>query len=138
MSDKFHYVLAHDTARRLAAAQCMNAPLGYHARFEPPTRSLEQSAKFHAMCADIARQKEFAGKMRSPEQWKMLLISGHAVATKRGSEMLPGLEGEWCNLRESTAAMSVKRLSSLIEYCLCYCAENDIVLRERDVYAIQE
>lgn len=42
--------------------------------------------------------------------------------------MVPGLEGEWCNLRESTAQMSIKRMASLIEYALAYCAQNEIRL----------
>ncbi len=130
MTDKRIYFLVHETARKLAAAHVMLAPDGFVAEIKPPTRSLEQSAKFHAICGDIAKQKEFAGAIRSPEQWKMLLISGHAIATKRGSEMLPGLEGEWCNLRESTAAMGVKRLSSLIEYSMAYAISNGIKLSE--------
>lgn len=135
MSDLYTYILRPypHPSRDGAKAAIDSAPDGSRLSIKEETRTLEQSAKFHAICGDIAKQIPFAGKMRSPEQWKMLLVSGHAVATKRGSEMLPGLEGEWCNLRESTAAMGVKRLSSLIEYCLCYCAENDIVLREMDV-----
>ena len=97
-----------------------------------PSRTLEQNAKFHAICSDIAKQKEFAGKLRNPEQWKMLLVSGHAVATKQGSEMAPGLEGEWVNLRESTAKMSKARISSLIEYTLAWCAMNDIKLSQSE------
>ena len=82
------------------------------------------------MCADIARQKPFAGKLRSPETWKMLLISGHAIATKQGVEMMPGLEGEFLNLRESSAQMSIARMNSLIEYTLAYAAINEIKMTE--------
>ena len=53
-------------------------------------------------------------------------MSGHAVATKAEVEIVPGLEGEFINLRESTALMSVKRSASLIEYTLAYCASNSI------------
>ena len=62
------------------------------------------------------------GKPRSAAQWKVLLVSGHAVATKNEAEIVPGLEGEFVNLRESTALMSVKRSSSLIEYATAYLA----------------
>lgn len=125
------FVLAHATARHRAKAAIDAAADGQVVEIKDPTRNLEQSALFHALCGDIAKQKEFAGSKRKPEQWKILLISGHAVATKQGSEMVPGLEGEWCNLRESTANMSVKRMASLIEYALAYCAHNDIKLTER-------
>ncbi|MBL9252629.1 recombination protein NinB [Escherichia coli] len=78
-------------------------------------RNLDQNAKFHAMLADIASQVQWCGKWLKPEQWKVLLISGHAVATKQEADVLPGLEGEYVNIRESSAQMSVKRMASLIE-----------------------
>ena len=68
------------------------------------------------MVADIARQVQWRDKWLKPEQWKVLLISGHAVATKQEADVLPGLEGEYVNIRESSAQMSVKRMASLIEY----------------------
>lgn len=125
---KQRYIMSHELARQRAIDAVRNAPAGYVIEVREPTRTLEQSAKFHAMCGDIARQKPFAGQMRKPEQWKVLLVSGHSVATKQGSEMVPGLEGEWCNLRESTAKMSTKRMASLIEYVIAYCVENAIML----------
>lgn len=86
-----------------------------------PTRSSEASAKFHAMCGDFAKSgKTWAGKARSLEEWKVLLISGHAVATKQGAEMVPGIEGEFLNIRESSARMSIQRMNSLIEYTYAF------------------
>ena len=81
------------------------------------TRSAEASAKFHAMCADFARSGiEWAGKKRTAMEWKVLLISGHSIATKQGAEMVPGLENEFVNIRESSARMSIARMNSLIEH----------------------
>lgn len=96
---------------------------------KPVTRSLEQNAKFHAICGDIAKSGlHWAGKQRDAKAWKVLLVSGHSVATGEGHDIVPGLEGEFINLRESTAAMSVKRGASLIEYALAFCAQNSIQL----------
>lgn len=120
-------------AYRAICSHVMQAPIGNVVTIAEPTRNLDQNAKFHTICGDIAKQKSFAGSMRTPEQWKVLLISGHAVATKMGSEMVPGLEGEWCNLRESSAKMSVKRMASLIEYTLAYCANNGVVIHAPDL-----
>lgn len=122
------FVLSHALARENAVKAVREAPEGYVVEIKEPKRSLDQSAKFHAICSDVSRQVEFAGKRRRPEVWKMLFISGHAVATKLGSEMVPGLEGEWCNLRESTARMSKQRMASLIEYVLAWAAGNDVRL----------
>ena len=103
---------------------------------KPATRSLEQNAKFHAMVEDIARSGlQWAGKERSAAQWKVLLVSGHAVATKEGADVVPGLEGEFINLRESTALMSVKRSASLIEYTLAFCAMNGVRLSAPEMEA---
>jgi hypothetical protein len=86
-----------------------------------PTRTNEQNAKFHAMCEDFARCGVlWAGKRRSKIEWKELLVIGHATATRQGTEIVPGLEGEFVNLRESTAEMSVSRKSSLIDYTQAY------------------
>ena len=76
------------------------------------------------------------GKPRTAKEWKVLLVSGHAVATKEETEVVPGLEGEFINIRESTALMSVRRGASLIEYSLAFCAMHKIpTLEESGVYA---
>ena len=101
------------------------------ATVRPETRNNEQNRKFHAICADLARSRHpWAGKARDAASWKVLLVSGHAVATKEGAEIVPGLESEFVNLRESTALMSVRRASSLIEYAQAFCAVNRIPLTD--------
>lgn len=117
------FILAHDLARGRALACVSEAPDGFVVTVAEPTRNLEQNAKFHAICEDLAKSGlEWAGKPRTADQWKVLLISGHAMATHEGNEMIPGIEGEFVNVRESTALMSVKRSSSLIEYATAFCA----------------
>jgi len=99
-----------------------------------PTRSLEQNAKLHAMLSDISRQAVFMGKKRSVEFWKGLFVSGWQIATGQNPEIVPGLEGEFINIRESTARMSVKKLSGVIEYVDAYCAMNSIKLSAGESY----
>lgn len=98
---------------------------------KPITRNLEQNAKFHAMCGDIAKQVQFNGEWLPLETWKVLLISAHAEATKEGSRLVIGLEGELVNIRESTADMGVKRMASLIEYVQAYCDLNGVILNNK-------
>ncbi len=125
------YRLVHTEARQRAAQDCMNAPDGYCVTVSEPTRSLEQNAKFHAICTGIAKAGiQWSGKRRTAVQWKVLLVSGHATATKEGSEIVPGLEGEFVSIRESTALMSKSRGSSLIEYTLAFCAMHGLELTE--------
>jgi hypothetical protein len=125
------FILAHDMARANAKREIDQSPDGYRVTVEEPRRNADQNAKFHAICTDIAKSRfPWAGKPRTADQWKVLLVSGHAVATKEGAEMVPGLEGEFVNVRESTALMSVRRSASLITYALAFCDMNGIGLSE--------
>ena len=95
------------------------------------TRRDSQNKKFHALCGDLERSGlKWMGKPRDAKQWKVLLVSGHAVATKEETEVIPGLEGEFINVRESTALMTVRRGASLIEYTLAFCAMNRVATLE--------
>lgn len=93
-------------------------------------RSLLQNSLFHALCGDVARQAIWLEKERTTIQWKTLFVSGHAVITGLGAEVVPGLEGEFCNVRESTTKMSIKRMASLIEYSTVWAVGNGVQLRE--------
>lgn len=118
------FILAHDIARKRALQALADAPEGYRVTIEPPKRSGGQNDIFHALCNDIARDCEWMGKRWPADAWKVLLVSGHAVATKQGAEVIPGLEGEFVNMRESTARMSKTRATSLIEYAQAFLEQN--------------
>lgn len=123
--------LVHSTARRLAINAIASAEDGMVVTLRKPKRSLDQNAKFHAICDDIAKSKiEWFGRPRSPEEWKVLLVSAHAAATGKGCEMVQGLEGELVQVRESTAAMTVARGSSLIDYAVAWATQHGIKLRD--------
>ena len=113
-------------ARRRAMQAVADAQVGQKITIADPTRTGDQNAIFHALCGDIAKRVEWMGKPRTAEAWKVLLVSGHAVATKEGAEVVPGLEGEFVNIRESTAAMSKARGSSLIEYTMAFAATHGV------------
>ena len=129
MSEKRTYKLASDQVRAHCIDEIARAPLGKVVIVQDPTRTLDQNAKFHAMCSDVAKSGVlWMGRQLSAAQWKVMFVSGHAIATGVGADILPGLEGEFVNVRESTARMSKKRGASLIEYVLAWCAENEILL----------
>lgn len=125
------FYLVHDTARRMACQAVNAAEQGMVVTIRKPNRTLDQNAKFHAMCDDIAKSGfQWFGRARSAEEWKVLLVSAHAAATGRGCEMIQGLEGELVQVRESTAAMTKERSSSLIEYVVSWAASHGIPLSE--------
>jgi hypothetical protein len=133
VSEPRFFVMAHPQARARAVEAVRLAPDGWEVHVKPPKRSTDQNAKFHAICSDIAKSGlQWAGKTRNAAQWKVLLVSGHATATKEGAELVPGLEGEFVNIRESTALMSVRRGASLIEYALAFCAMHEVRLSETE------
>lgn len=100
---------------------------GLELSVRPARRSLPQNAKFHALCADLERSRlPWGNRPRTAAEWKVLLVSGHATATGEGAEIIAGLEGEFVNVRESTALMSRSRGSSLIEYSQAFCASHGI------------
>lgn len=127
--NSFRIINEHVRANALRAVQ--QAPLDYIVDVKEPRRTDPQNRHFHALCGDIAKSHlTWAGKKRSALEWKLLLVSGHAVATGEGTDIVPGLEGEFINLRESTALMRVKRGASLIEYTLAYALTNGVELVE--------
>ena len=129
--EKQRFILINPRIRQNAVQALFATPDGFTATFAPPIRSGDQNSMFHAICTDIAKSGyEWFGERRTPDEWKVLLVSGHSVATKREAKIVPGLEGEFINIRESTARMSVARATSLIEYTLAWCATHGIPLSD--------
>ncbi len=124
--DKQVFQLSHVVARRNAANAVMSAPADWRVEIKPRTRSSDQNALLHALFSEVAKHATWGGRKLTAIQWKVLFISGHAQATGLGSDMVPGLEGEFVNVRESSTHMSVARMTSLIEYILAWCAQNGI------------
>lgn len=130
-SDRKTFILINDRVRSNALAALLAAPDGYVVTVRPATRSVDQNAMFHSICGQLAKSSlKWAGKTRDSDQWKVLLVSAHTVATKGDVEIVPGIENEFVNIRESTARMSVGRMSSLIEYALAFCATNGVELQD--------
>jgi hypothetical protein len=131
MNEKRTYMLSHDSERRLAMSHVASAPGHFVVEVRPVKRTEDQSAKFHAMCGDFEKSGiKWSGKPRSKDEWKVLFISGHSVATGQGAEVVAGLEGELVNVRESSATMGVRRGASLIEYVQAMGAQLGIVWSE--------
>ncbi|MEE9690362.1 recombination protein NinB [Enterobacter sp. HK169] len=129
--ERQRYHLINESVRANALNAVKSAPDKFIIDIRKPTRKLSQNARFHALLGDIARQVTWCGKQLKPEQWKVLLISGHAVATKQEAEVVPGLEGEYVNIRESSAEMSVGRMASLIEYTMAWATGQNVRFTDR-------
>ena len=123
-------VLTGEPARRAAVRAIHEAFDGQVVTIADPTRKLEQNAKLHAMLTDVSRQVEYHGSKRTIEFWKGLFVSGWQIATGEKAEIVPGLEGEFINIRESTTTLGVRRMASLIEYVTAWAVSNGVRLTE--------
>ena len=119
-----------EAARKAACREVLAAPEGHIVRITPETRSLDQNAKLHAMLTDISRQAKYLGAKRDVEFWKGLFVSGWQIATGEKPEIVPGLEGEFINIRESTTTIGIRRMASLIEYIQAWAAMNGVVMSD--------
>ena len=121
VSDHRHYILAHDTARKLAAAQCMTAPEGWHVRIMPPTRSLDQNGMLWPLLTDVSRQVDWYGQKLTPDEWKDVFTA----ALKR-EKVVPGINGGFVVLGMRTSQMNKKDFSDLLEIILAFGAEKGV------------
>jgi hypothetical protein len=124
--DKRIYKLVHDTARRLAAAQCMNAPDGYVVTIQEATRTLDQNSKLWPMLGDVSKQVEWYGSKMNSEEWKDVF----SAALKK-QKVVPGIDGGFVVCGQSTSKMGKKEFSDLIELIYAFGAERGVVWSER-------
>lgn len=116
--EKSSFIIANrqqlETAFRYAAGLGFDKP--YAVEVKPLTRTDQQNKLLHSMFSDLENQAKWNGEQLTLEQWKLLMISAHTIATKEPTKLTIGIEGEIVNLRERSSKMSVARLNSLIEY----------------------
>lgn len=121
-----YFVLAHDTARKLAAAQCQLAPTGYVVEIKPATRTLEQNAKLWAMLNEIAAQVEWHGRRLDAESWKHVFSS-----SLKKLDVVPNLEGTgFVALGLSTSKMTKRELADLITLIEAFGVERGVEFAE--------
>ena len=60
-----------------------------------------------------------------------LVYLGPRNRNESKADVVPGLEGEFVNIRESSAKMSVSRMASLIEYVTAYGVANGVKFNDR-------
>jgi hypothetical protein len=120
-----YFVLAHATARQLAAAQCHIAPDGYIVEIKPPTRSLLQNSKLWAMLNEVSSQVVWHGRKLTSDEWKIIFSS----ALKR-QEVIPGIDGGFVAMGQSTSKMTKKEMADLITLIEAFGAQHDVTFSE--------
>lgn len=95
-------------------------------------RSLEQNAKFHALCGDLAKQMPWAGQHIDTEGWKRLLVDAWARAEKKSpGQIVPSLDGlSVVALGIQTRRLPVGDMSDLIEFATAYAGDHGVHLND--------
>lgn len=128
--NRLRFRLVHDRARELATAAVWRAPEGMVVEIKPATRTLDQSAKFHAMLADIVKSGfTHEGRRFDTEDLKTMFVSAWLIETGRRSDVVKGFAGEPVQLRRSTTTFSKAEMGELIDLVETFAAERGIALR---------
>ncbi len=124
MTEKRVFFLVHDTARKLAAAQCMAAQDGYVCRIEPPSRTLDQNAYQWPYLEGFSRQLQWPvnGVMckLSPEDWKDILTAAFENETE--PRLAAGLDGGIVMLGLRTSRLGKKKFALWMEWLMAAAA----------------
>lgn len=142
MSDRriYRFRKGNETARRLAAARCMEAPDEFICIIDEPKKSREQEEKYHAMIGDLAEQCTFMGRKWSKDDWKRLLIDAFVRVMREDAkaegnpdpfggqgEVVPALDGHgFVQLGVQSRGFKKGIASQFIEYLNAYGNENGV------------
>lgn len=119
MSEPFAIQINTEADRNKAFRWLKACPLGWIVLFEAERRSALQNSKFHAMIGDIrkARGGLWAGKVRSLEDWKRILVNQFESELGVQTDIVPSLDSERVVvLGSQTREFGKKKAAAFVEY----------------------
>jgi hypothetical protein len=111
--------------RAYACEQVAKAPEGWVVTLREPTRSLDQSARFHAMIDDLVAQKP-QGREYDKEEWKAAILK----SLGREIKILQDLDGDFFPVAPRSSKLTVREMSDAMEIMSAYGAQHGIVWSE--------
>ena len=81
-----------------------------------------------AMLTDISNQVVWHGRKLTPKQWKSVV-----TAALYKYEVVPGIDGGYVVLGESTSDMSIAKMADVITFCYSFGVEQNIKWSEVEV-----
>lgn len=121
------FILAHEQARRNAVRFVAEAPAGYCVTVSEPSRNLGQNAAMWAMLTDVSEQVVWHGRKLSPESWKHIFTS-----SLKKQDVVPGLDGGFVVLGQSTSSMTKHEMSDLLELIQAFGAQHDVHFNQNE------
>jgi hypothetical protein len=97
------------------------APDGYEVRLTEPKRTIEQNALMWSLLHEVSEQVIWHGQCLSPEDWKHMFT---ASLTKQRA--VPGLDGGFVILGQSTSRMTKAEMAELVELIYVFGAQQGI------------
>lgn len=85
------------------------------------TRSNEQNARMWAMLAEVSNQVVWHGRKLTPEEWKHVF-----TASLKRQDVVPGLDGGFVVLGQSTSKMGVREMGELMELISAFGAQQGV------------
>lgn len=127
----------HTEQIRQRVLECIKvAPIGSRVRIDGPKRTLPQNAKLWACLSDIVRQKKTIDNQEfETEEWKCIFLQ----ALGREPDILPTLDGRnFFSTGHSSSKLSKEQMSALIEYIVCWGAENGVQWSDPQLESYEE
>ena len=88
---------------------------------KPETRTLAQNARLWAMLADVSQQVVWHGRKLTDEEWKHVF-----TAAVKKQDAVPGLDGGFVVLGQSTSKMTRREMSDLQTLIEAFGVERDV------------
>jgi hypothetical protein len=113
-------VLNHKT-RQKAVILVASSPDGYVVTVKEPKRSTQQNALLWSLLKLVSDNVIWHGQKLTPEEWKHVFTAG-----LKKQKVVPGIDGGFVVIGQSTSAMGVKDLNELIELVFYFCEERRV------------
>ncbi len=102
-------IIRGETQRALAKRQVDELPEDWTVRFAEPKRSDQANSAMWAMLEDVSRDVDWHGTKLSKEEWKHVFS-----ASLNRAKVVPGLDGGFVVLGQSTSRMSKREFADLL------------------------
>lgn len=106
------------------------APSGTRVEFKHSRRTCPQNDRMWAMLTDLANQVKWHGVKLSPQDWKLLMLSG----LKKELRIVPNLDGDgFVNLGQSSSDLTKGEMTALIELIFFFGAKHGVKFQDDKV-----
>ena len=134
--DKQTFFLRNEQVRRNLIDAINNLPVNPASplvvTIQEKTRTLEQNSKLWATLSDVSEQVNWHGRTLTSEEWKWVF-----TAALKKQDVVPGLDGGFVVLGQSTSRMTVGEMRDLIELISAFGAEQGVRFSDEAAEALQ-